>query len=133
MGADTTLKDDIAYMRGLAEAGRKGPVLGASILFSCGLIYSVAAVFSWLTHSGRLPVDLPWGLEWWAAAAVQIVTVIVMSRRLGGYKGPANPSSRLFGVVWSSMGFASSPSPCRLDFCIGALTSRWCGWRCRRS
>ena len=106
MGADTTLKDDIAYMRGLAEAGRKGPVLGASILFSCGLIYSVAAVFSWLTHSGRLPVDLPWGLEWWAAAAVQIVTVIVMSRRLGGYKGPANPSSRLFGVVWSSMGFA---------------------------
>ena len=37
---------------------------------------------------------------------MQIVTVIVMSRRLGGYKGPANPSSRLFGVVWSSMGFA---------------------------
>jgi hypothetical protein len=107
MGADTTLKDDIAYMRGLAEAGRKGPVLGASILFSCGLIYSLAAVASWLIHSGRLAIDLPFpGVEWWAAAAVQIPTVIVLSRRLGGRSGQSNAASRLFGVIWSSMGFA---------------------------
>ena len=80
MGAETTLKDDIAYMRGLAEEGRKGPVLGASILFVSGLIYSVAAAASWLIHSGRAPIALPVpGAEWWAAAAVQIPTVIVMS------------------------------------------------------
>jgi hypothetical protein len=107
MGAETTLKDDIAYMRGLAEEGRKGPVLGASILFSCGLIYSVAAVASWLIHSGRIPVELPVpGAEWWAAAVVQIATVIIMSRRFGGRAGLPNASSRLFGLVWSSLGWA---------------------------
>jgi hypothetical protein len=107
MGAETTLKDDIAYMRGLAEDGRKGPVLGASILFSCGLIYSVAALASWLIHSGRVAIDLPIpGAEWWVAGAIQIPTVILMSRRLGGRAGQSNASSRLFGVVWSSMGFA---------------------------
>jgi hypothetical protein len=107
MGAETTLKDDIAYMRGLAEEGRKGPVLGASILFSCGLIYSVAALASWLIHSGAIPLALPFpGAEWWAAAAVQIATVVIMSRRLGGRAVQPNPSSRLFGLVWSSLGWA---------------------------
>ena len=106
MGAETTLKDDIAYMRGLAEDGRKGPVLGASILFSCGLIYSVAAVASWLIHSGRITIDLPVvGAEWWAAAAIQIPTVIIMSKRLGGRRGQSNASSKLFGIVWSAVGF----------------------------
>lgn len=107
MGAETTLKDDIAYMRGLAEQGRKGPVLGASILFSCGLIYSVAAICSWLIHSGGLPINVPlWGVEWAIAGAVQIVAVIVMSKRLRDQPRPGNPSSRLFGIVWSSMGIA---------------------------
>lgn len=107
MSAETTIKDDIAYMRELAEEGRKGPVLGASILFSCGLIYSLAAVASWLIHSGRLAITIPIpGGEWWTAAAVQIPLVIVMSRRLRGHSRQANPSSRLFGMVWSSLGFA---------------------------
>jgi len=121
MGAETTLKDDIAYMRGLAEEGRKGPVLGASILFSCGLIYSLAAVASWLIHSGRVAIALPFpGAEWWAAAAVQVAVVIVMARQLRGHTGAANSSSRLFGVVWGSLGFA---------ICACALVIAMLHWR----
>ena len=105
MGAESTIKDDIAYMRGLAEAGRRGPVLGASILFVSGLIYGLAAIGSWFIHSGRLGIQLPVpGLEWWIAGAVQIAFVVVMSRRLQGQTRQGNPSSRLFGVVWSSLG-----------------------------
>ena len=125
MGADTTLKDDIAYMRGLAEAGRKGPVLGASILFSCGLIYSVAAVASWLIHSGRVPVDLPVpGAEWWVAAAIQIATVIIMSRRFGGRARQASASSRLFGLVWSSLGWG---------ICVSAVAIVLLAWNFHQS
>lgn len=105
MGADTTLKEDIAYVRGLAEAGRKGPVLGASILFISGLIYSVAAVASWLVHSGRLPIDLPlFGSEWWVAGVIQIGVVILLSRRLRQAPQQGNASSRLFGIIWSTLG-----------------------------
>lgn len=106
MIADNTVENDIAYLRGLAEEGRRGPVVGGGIMFGSGLIYASAAIASWAIHTGRLALDIPAGAEWWAAFAIQAVMLAAMLPALVRSRGrPAAINSRLFGVVWQTVGF----------------------------
>lgn len=106
MNADNTVENDIAYLRGLAEEGRRGPVLGGGVMFVSGVIYSLAALASWAIHTGRAPIDIPNGAEWWTAMAVQVVILAVMIPALArGRASPGAVNSRMFGAIWQIVGF----------------------------
>jgi hypothetical protein len=65
------LRDDVAFMRGLAEEGRKAPLLGGSISVAAGAIYGAASLghYGVLTERFGTTGTLP--LLWvWLAAGV---------------------------------------------------------------
>lgn len=105
-----SLRDDIAYMKTLAVAGRQGQILGGSILLLTGVIFGTTSFISWAIQLKYLPA-LPGGigLEWGVAVVLHLLALLVLipavqrrARAVG-----AGDNSRLFGAVWSSMGLAN--------------------------
>ncbi len=101
-----TLKDDIAFMRALAQEGSSAPLLGGSILMFAGLIFSAASVAHWAILAEVLVVS-PWAFPviWFGAAALFLVIVRFLNRRIAGQPGAASPGNRASGVAWSSIGW----------------------------
>ena len=52
-----SIKDDIAYMKALAQEGRQAPLLGGSILIAAGVIFGLASLGQWALLRGLLPLD----------------------------------------------------------------------------
>ncbi len=51
------VREDIAYMRALAEEGRRAPLLGGSVLVAGGLIGGAAAAAHWAIAAGVIDVS----------------------------------------------------------------------------
>jgi hypothetical protein len=103
-----SMRDDIAFVRALAEEGRDGPLLGGSILFATGLIYAGASVADWLAVT-RLPAAAatPWMAGIWGGAlVVQALMVATMTYRLRRRVGLIGRSNRVFAMVWNGVGLA---------------------------
>jgi len=101
--SNDTVKDDIAYMRKLAEYGRRGPILGGAFLASAGVVFGLACLVQWAAQTGRLAIadrEMVW--IWAAAYAVFALIWFALwfgfrSRRqaAGG-----NASNIVFGIAW---------------------------------
>jgi hypothetical protein len=107
MSDQNSIRDDISYMRQLAESGRKGPILGGIFLAAAGIVFGGTCVVSWAMHAGLLPFASGWtdlGL-WLGAFAVFAVIWIVMFLRLQrhGQKAASAPNAT-FGIIWSACG-----------------------------
>jgi len=102
-----SLKDDIAYMRALAEEGRKTPLLGGAILVTAGLVFGLASVGHWAVITQTLAVG-PEALAviWLGAMAVFVAALIVLSVRLKRKPGALSPANRAAGAAWGSVGGA---------------------------
>src|SRR5690606_16323821 len=101
------VRDDIAYMRAMAEEGRKAPLLGAAILISAGLIFSVASLLAWAgqTGVGGMTVEAAnWG--WLGAMALFFVVLSYFSHRMRGRPGMMAPVNRAAGTAWMGVGLA---------------------------
>jgi len=62
-----TLKDDIAFMRALAQEGRRAPLLGGACLLAAGLLFSAATLVSWGMTAGLIILPSFWYLGvWWS-------------------------------------------------------------------
>lgn len=100
-----TLKDDIAYMKTLADQGASGPLLGGSILVAAGLIFGAASIIEWMMATGVVSADGVDHLYLWGASgalfAVALVVLIGRQRRRAGVMSPAN---RAFGNAWMGVG-----------------------------
>ena len=55
-----TLKDDIAFMRALAQEGRRAPLLGGALLLAAGLLFSAASLVSWAMSAGLIVLPSVW-------------------------------------------------------------------------
>jgi hypothetical protein len=102
------LKDDISYMRGLAEQGRRGPILGGMFLAAAGVVFGATCFIDGAARSGLLPIA---GREflylWLGAFAVFAVVWCVLFLRLRHFPGKATSASNAaFGVVWSAIAIA---------------------------
>jgi len=77
-----TLKDDIAFMKALAQEGGSAPLLGGSILVAAGLIFGAASVVHWAVVTGVLAVS-PWAFPiiWFAALGLFLVALVILNRR----------------------------------------------------
>lgn len=101
-----TLKDDIAFMKALAQEGGSAPLLGGSILVAAGLIFGAASVVHWAVVTGVLAVS-PWAFPiiWFAALGLFLVALVILNRRSRDRPGANSPGNRATGVAWAAVGW----------------------------
>lgn len=100
-----TLKDDIAYMKALADEGAKGPLLGGSVLVAAGLIFGTASVVEWMMAAGIVAAGGIAHLYLWGTAGVLFaIALFVLIARHRGRAGMGSPANRAFGNAWMGVG-----------------------------
>jgi hypothetical protein len=97
------LRDDIAFLRTLAEQGRSGPLVGGSVLLVSGLSFGSASLAVW--------ADATWKLSHsaWTIPGVWIAALIIFMSYLFGSKVMQTRSggaSKALGMAWSGAGWA---------------------------
>ena len=102
-----TLKDDMAFMKALAQEGSATPLLFGGNMVAAGLIFGLASVGHWMIATGLLAVS-EWGFlfNWLGAAAVFGVVSTLLVRRASKRPGFSAGVNRATGSAWSGVGFA---------------------------
>jgi hypothetical protein len=100
------IRDDIAFMRALAEEGRQTPLLGGSMLVAVGLIFGVAnAVGTYIEATQKTysvaALAVPLG-----AVALFVVVLGWLKRRYGAQPGATSPVNRATGALWRAVGWS---------------------------
>lgn len=100
-----TVRDDIAYVRTLAQEGRTTPLLNGPILIAAALIFGAANAGQYLLQAGVIAAGV-WAPLWlWiGAAAVFGLALVVLIRRLDGAQGSQSALNRAVGAAWSGIG-----------------------------
>ena len=102
------IRDDLAYMRGLADDGRQPSRRGGVILAAGGFAYGAASLTAWLQYTGGLPGGvaaawIPWGAATVVFYAVLFPQLAVLKRAAG--RSSTAPAT-LSGLAWSAIGAA---------------------------
>ena len=103
MTDNQTLREDIAFIRGLAEAGRDRPMVGGSILLTCGLVFGVASLIVWYLAALRGQGGWMYLTIWGSAFVIFMVALFPLLRSLPRTAG-ANQAA--VGIAWSAVGVA---------------------------
>lgn len=103
MTDQNALRDDIAFLRVLAEEGRQVPFVGGPILLAAGLCFGSASLAIWVNLSFDLIVS-SWSfmVPWVVGLLVFLAFLVIAKRRQGALAGP----SRAIGVAWSAAGWS---------------------------
>lgn len=98
-----SLREDIAFIRQMAEAGRDRPMLGGQILVAAGLVWGAASFSVWcMTSVLRMSAGSA-NIAWAIGFVVWMVTLFVMVRRVRAQvSGPQETS----GAAWAGVGYA---------------------------
>jgi hypothetical protein len=103
-----TIRDDLAFMKGLAmDTGRLPGVVGAHFALA-GLIYGPPIILGWAALQGL--VDLPTG--WVSGAGLWCTIIYVPVMLLLIWKGPRRPAAgsatgRAMAAAWAGMGLTT--------------------------
>lgn len=102
------LKNDIAYMKAMAEDGGRQPIRGGSALFWAGLCFGGVSLVHYGFITGYLPMPTPWIISAsWLLAGVLYALLTVISIRASIVRyGSGGAMNRLFGSVWSMTGMS---------------------------
>jgi hypothetical protein len=104
-----TLKDDIAFMRALAQEGRRAPLLGGACLLAAGLLFSAATLVSWGMTAGLIILPSFWYLGVWVVATIAfycVLAALLVSWRRAAKPGATSAGNRAFRGAWSAGGWA---------------------------
>lgn len=99
------IRDDLAFLRALAEDGRRTPLLGGSLLAAAGGCYGLASFVQWLILARIIaipPVSL-FGV-WILAVAVHLSIQARLTRRLAVKPGVDSTANRASRDVWNAVG-----------------------------
>ena len=101
-----TVRDDISYVRGLAEAGGKGPLLGGPVLIAAALIFGAANFGQYLLGTGAISAD-PYAPLWlWIGAGVLFaIALTLIIRRMDANGAARTTANQAVGAAWSGVGF----------------------------
>ena len=103
MSNPNSIRDDISFMRQLAEHGRRGPIVGGAFLAAAGVVFGITCLLQWAAMTGRLAIsDREMGWIWPAAYVVFAVIWFALwfglrSRRRAA---TASSSNAVFGIAW---------------------------------
>lgn len=100
-----TLKDDIAFIKALAQEGRRAPLLGGSILALAGTVFGVASLGHWAIASGVVALP-PSAFAWlWIAAMVLFfVGLVTLSGIVNRRPGAASAVNKASSAAWAAVG-----------------------------
>jgi len=116
-----TLKDDIAFMRALAQEGQSAPLLGGSILVAAGVTFGVAGVAHWAVVSKVLNLPQVTLAFIWPGALILFLVQLVWLRRGGNARpGAQSPGNRASSAAWAAMGWTIFV----ISLAIGILAAR---------
>jgi hypothetical protein len=96
-----TIRDDIAYLRALAEDGREDQSRrGGVIMLAAGLVWSSCAVLQWAALTGRIGEGVATG-GWLLGSVLFFGALFWTIRRDGKRSG----RSKALGLAWSGVGW----------------------------
>src|SRR5260221_6693141 len=104
----SSLKEDIGFLRSLAEAGRNRPLVGGSWLVAAGFFFGAAPLANWaLIVSGQESLFSVNAVYWTAAVLFlitgAIISVVFRDRMLAA----ANTANQIFAIAWQAAGIGS--------------------------
>ncbi|MBB2163893.1 hypothetical protein HLH26_04960 [Gluconacetobacter sp. 1b LMG 1731] len=120
--ADTSLHDDLTFMRALAEAGRNAPLTSGPYFLTAGLVFGLASFVAWAVATGHTllpPQAQVW--VWLAAMVVYLPVIWFLNRAQLGRPGSVVMVNRAIGMMWSGLG-----SGIGIMFLAGMVLA----WRC---
>jgi hypothetical protein len=100
----SSLKDDISFLRSLAEAGRRGPLnIGGAFLAAAGAIYGAAPLLNWVLIMRGEATPTAVAAVYWGAVVVFAVAFLCIGIAFRTHKPAATSTSgRAFGIAWWS-------------------------------
>ena len=103
---NTSIADDLAYLRDIAESGEQAPSLGGRFLVWWGALMSATMLAHWAVISGHVTVDSPFALLWlWLGASViGFVGNFILVGTLKSRPGSAAAHNRITRVIWPVAG-----------------------------
>lgn len=102
-----TLKDDLAFLRTMAESGRESAPQGGAILATAGFTFGVAALVHWAADADLIPLSLQQIWIFWALAAAIFYAVLFVTLRAIKRQGEGGAAARLAGAAWAALGGAA--------------------------
>ena len=96
-----SIRDDLAYLRALAEEGRRGGDRGGVIALAAGLIFATCSVVQWAALE-RLVGGVVSNGTWLVGTLAFFAILFRFKRRAGSGSGRA----RLASVAWMGVGWA---------------------------
>ena len=101
----TSPQDDIAYIRALAEEGRKTPVLGGGILITAGTVFGIASLIHYGIDSGMIAAEpVVYNYVWLGALVLFFIGLIGLKSRIRGKPGARSAVNRAVGAGWMGVG-----------------------------
>lgn len=102
-----SVRDDIAFMRALAEEGRRAPLLGGAIMLTAGAVFGGASLIHFaIAVSGAQLTPWIYPILWIGAGVLFGVIMQVLKARYRGRPGVGSPSNRAMRAVWQGVGVA---------------------------
>jgi hypothetical protein len=100
-----SMRDDIAYMKALAQEGRQTPVLGGAMLFTSGVVFGLASLVHWAAFVGILRIG-NWGVfaTWMGAFVIYMIVLMFLIARVKRQVGVRSAANRAARAVWSAIG-----------------------------
>ncbi len=103
----TTLEDDLTYVRDLAEAGQRAPLLGGRFLTWWGALVTLAYGGHYMIMSGMVDWgDAALGWLWGGFSLVGVIGYFLLIRTISNKPGTSSVSNRVEATVWMAGGFA---------------------------
>jgi len=100
-----TEADDLAYVRAMAEAGRKAPLLSGRIYVFWGSLIPVAYLAHWAVLSGRFGLPaVSMAFIWGGFGICAAIGMPLLIRSLGNKPGRGSMGNRIDNLVWTMVG-----------------------------
>jgi hypothetical protein len=115
------LRNDIAFLRGLAEEGRGAPKPGGALLFTAGTAYGLASLASWALRTGLVTAPpRTYGMIWYGASAIFLAVLAVVIARRRATPNVRSPGQRAIRTAWTGVGWGIFT----LMFAVGLVSWR---------
>lgn len=103
MSDETSLREDISFLRQMAESGRRGPILGGIFLAGAGVVFGLASFLDGAMQNGLVPLRIAEAPLWIGASAVFTLFWLAVYFRMPKTSVPAAQNAT-FGVIWAACG-----------------------------
>ncbi|MEM9054074.1 MAG: hypothetical protein AAGB16_02005 [Pseudomonadota bacterium] len=104
---NTTLSEDLAYVRDLAEAGERAPLLGGRFLAFWGALTTTAYFLHYGIESGLFGwPDIAFAAVWGSFIAIGLLGQFLLIYSIRNKPGGSSVGNRVEATVWMAGGFA---------------------------